>query len=390
MLEVLTFTNLYPSERNPRHGVFVEQRLRRLVESGRVRARVLVPFARGAFDAAGAPAATVRHGIPVRYAPFRAIAGLTTLVNPLLMALAARRALAEGPDAAAAIDLIDAHFLYPDGVAAVLLGRWLGKPVVLTARGSDVNVAARERVAGACIRWAARRAAALVAVSSALREAMRAAGIGGPEVEVLRNGVDLTLFRPVEAAELRRELAGEGPLLLAVGNLVAEKGYELVLGALAELDGACLLVIGTGPERERLGSLAESLGLRARVRFMAPVPQEQLARYYSAADLTVLGSTREGMPNVLLESLACGTPVVATAVGGATEIVTERVAGRLVAGRSAADFAAACRDVLARPPARAATRSFAERFGWAEPIGRLAALMERVAAGTPTALAGAH
>ncbi len=352
MVRILTFTNLYPSERNPRHGIFVEQRVRRLVESGRVDARVLVPFARTK-RGESAPPPVIRHGISVRYAPFRPIHGVTTWLNPLLMALAARRALREGGADAGEFDLIDGHFLYPDGVAAVLLGGWLRKPVVLTARGSDVNVAARERLAGACIRWAAPRAAALVSVSAALREAMRAAGVGGERIEVLRNGVDLGVFRPLDATAVRAELGLPGPLLLSVGNLVPEKGHELVLESLARLDGAGLVVVGGGPERERLGRMALDLGLDRRVRWLDPVAQEVLARYYNAADVTVLGSTREGMPNVLLESLACGTPVVATAVGGAPEIITEPVAGRLVGERTPERFAAACRELLAAPPSRA-------------------------------------
>lgn len=378
MIRVLSFTNLYPSDSHPRHGIFVEQRLRRLVETGKVCARVVVPYAQRPFAKDRSPPTAERFGITVRYVPVPLVRGLTTYFNPLTMALAARRAIGELRRQGGDFDLIDAHFLYPDGVAAVLLGAWFGKPVVITARGSDANVAARERIAGMCIRWAAHRAAALIAVSTALRDVMVDCGLPAADITVLRNGVDLTTFQPRDRAAARRALGLAGPTLLSVGNLVAEKGHELVLEALQKLSDARLLVIGTGPEEDRLHRIADALGVTGRVSWVVPVAQEALAEYFSAADVTVLASTREGMPNVLLESLACGTPVVATAVGGSTEIVAAPEAGRLVYERSGGALAAACRELILSPPDRGATRRYAERFGWPEPIADLAALFARV------------
>lgn len=387
MIRLLTFTNLYPSAGRPRHGIFVEQRLRRLVETGTVRACVVVPVARGPFAADPSPATAERFGIPVRYVGFPAVRGLTTFLNPLVMAVAALRAVREMRSRHGDFDLIDAHFLYPDGVAAVLLGAWLGKPVLVTARGSDVNVAARERVAGACIRWAARRAAAVISVSEALRIALMARGVAAGRITVVRNGVDLATFRPLDRAAVRAGLGVTGPLLLCVGNLVPEKGYDLVLEALTRLPNARLIVIGDGPEEQRLQESAHALGLAGRVTWLAPVAQGELGRFYNAADVTVLASTREGMPNVLLESLACGTPVVATAVGGSTEIVASTEAGRLVPSRTAAALAAACQELLDSPPERTATRRYAERFGWAEPVAAQLALLGEILGGRP-AVAG--
>ncbi len=378
MLRLLSFTNLYPSGARPRHGIFVEQRLRRLVETGRVETRVVVPVARRLFAREDEALTAERFGIAVRYAPFTAVRGLTTVLNPLLMARAARRAIAELRATGGDFDLIDAHFLYPDGVAAILLGAWLGKPVVITARGSDVNVAAREWIAGACVRFAARRAAALISVSRSLKETMIERGLPAAKITVVRNGVDLETFRPFERAGVRAALGFDGPTLLSVGNLVPEKGHDLVLRALAALANARLIVIGLGPEEARLRALATELGVDARVRWLAPLPQTELARYYAGADLTVLASSREGMPNVLLESLACGTAVVAAAVGGCPEVVAAPEAGTLVAERTPAALAAACLALLATPPDRAATRRYAERFGWADPIAEQIELMERV------------
>jgi glycosyltransferase involved in cell wall biosynthesis len=378
VIRLLTFTSLYPSEGSPRHGIFVEQRLRRLVETREVCACVMVPFPRRPGETSLIEP-TVRHDIPVRYFPFPFIRGVTTPFHPTLMARAARKALASLRAVDRDFDLVDGQFLYPDGVAAARFARWLGKPVVLTARGSDVNVALGERVAGRSIRRAVSEAAALIAVSAALRDRMVERGLPGERITVIRNGVDLELFKPGDRASLRTNLGFDGPTLLSVGNLVPEKGQNLVLQALAQLPSVRLVMLGQGPEEGRLRTAAINLGVAPRVRWLMPVPQDQLARYYGAADLTVLASTREGMPNVLLESLACGTPVVATAVGGVPEVVTDPVAGRLVATRSAEALAAACRELLDAPPPAAEVRRFGERYGWQQPIAAQLALYQRVA-----------
>jgi len=147
---------------------------------------------------------------------------------------------------------------------------------------------------------------------------------------------------------------------------------------LAHLPDTELLIIGEGPDRRRFEALAHAVNVASRVRFVGGVPQEDLARYYSAADALVLASEREGWPNVLLESLACGTPVVASEVGGAGEIVRAPEAGTLVAQRNAAAFAGALERLFAHPPDRAATRRYAERFGWDETTSAQTALYRRV------------
>src|SRR5262249_29583026 len=152
------------------------------------------------------------------------------------------------------------------------------------------------------ILWAARRAAALVSVSAALKGALVQLGIDDRKISVLRNGVDTELFHPVDRVSERARLGLTGTVLLMVGNLVALKGHDLVLRALREIAGAFLLVVGEGPEERNLRNLAGALGVQDRVRFVGSVPQADLPGYYAAADALVLASSREGWPNVLLES----------------------------------------------------------------------------------------
>lgn len=372
-LRILTFTTLYPNAAQPGLGVFVETRLRHLVAGGGVEARVLAPvpwfpFAGRAFGAyaqfARAPIVERRHGIDVFHPRYLVVPKVGMSLTPATLYLAARQAaarmLADGFD----IDLIDSHYAYPDGVAAVLLGRHLGRPVTVTARGSDLNVLPRFALPRRMILWAAGRADGLITVCQALKDKLVALGVAADRVRVLRNGVDLAQFRLEDRQRLRADLGLSAPLLLSVGGLVPLKGHDLVIRALALMPEAALVIAGEGPERKALGGLVSDLGLAARVRFVGRVDHGDLGRYYGAADALVLASSREGWPNVLLEAMACGTPVVASNVGGMPEVVAAAEAGLLLRERTPQAIVAAVRHLLGAPPDRARTRAYAERFSW--------------------------
>jgi teichuronic acid biosynthesis glycosyltransferase TuaC len=358
----------------PHHGIFVENRLRRLVASGEAAAMVVAPvpwfpFRHRAFGRyasfARVPPEEQRHSLAVLHPRYPLLPRVGMSSAPFFMYAALRSLCAEILKTRFRFDLIDAHYCYPDGVAAVLLGRSLGRPVVITARGTDVSLIPEYRVPRRLVRWAAAQAAGVVAVSGALRERLIELGVPGSRVEVLRNGVDLELFAPQDRAVARRELGLDvaGRLVLSVGWLIPRKGHDLAIRAVAAMPEVTLLIVGEGPEEAALKRLAEQLGSSERVRFLGSMPQERLALVYSAADVLLLASSREGLPNVALEALACGTPVVATAVWGTPEVVAPQ-AGRLVRERTPEAIAGALRSVLADPPPRAAVRAYAERFAW--------------------------
>lgn len=370
-VRILTFTTLYPNAAQPQHGLFVEQRLRQLLRTGGLAARVVAPVpwfplraARFGLYAryAAVPTCERRHGIEVQHPRYLVVPKVGMSVTPWFLARAGARATPPGER----FDLIDAHYFYPDGVAAVLMARRFDKPVVITARGSDVNLLPQFALPRRWIRWAGARAAAVITVSGALKEELVRLGISGSKITVLRNGVDLDFFRPLERALARSQLGWGRRTVLCVGNLLRSKGQHIAIEALARLPDTELVIVGDGPERRALESLARSLNVAARVRFTGALAQEDLVRYYAAADALVLPSEREGWPNVLLEALACGTPVVASRVGGAAEIVRAEEAGALVVERSAAAFADALQRLFASPVDRAATRRYAEKFGWDE------------------------
>lgn len=375
MYRILTFTSLFPNVEQPRHGIFIETRLRKLLETGAVDARVIAPVPwfplrsqrMGRFGVyARVPRRERRHGIEVEHPRFLSLPGTPKRLLPYLMARGAlptvRKLVRRGFD----FDLIDAHFYYPDGIAAALLGQWLAKPVMITARGSDITYWPSEEVPKRMILWAAEQARCNAGVSRALVNEMARLGCPADRLVALRNGVDLTLFHPEPRTPARAELGVNGVLVLSVGNLIELKGHHLAIEAIAGIPAANLIIIGTGPEEGRLRALAERLGVNERVRFVGVLPQADLRRYYSAADVLVLASSREGWPNVLLEAMACGTPVVATDVWGIGEIVAAPEAGELIAERSVNAVRAGILRVLERGVDREATRAYAERFGWEE------------------------
>jgi teichuronic acid biosynthesis glycosyltransferase TuaC len=378
-VKALVFSTLYPSRSRPRHGVFVEMRLRQFLAAYPVEVRVVAPVPYFPFagvycgcytDLAHTPRADVRHGIEVIYPRYPALPKVGMTTAPFLLAAAMlgplRGVMAHGFD----FNLIDAHYFYPDGVAAVLLGRWLGKPVVITARGSDINLFPSFAGPRRLIRWAACEAAAIITVSDALRQALLELDVDAGRVTVLRNGVDTEFFYPEPRSQARQAIGiipSDGCLAVSVGNLVPLKGHDLAIQACTLIPGLHLAIVGSGELEAPLKSLARNLGAD-RVHFVPEVEQERLRSFYSAADLLVLASEREGMPNVVLEALACGTPVVATTVGGVPEVIDSSAAGRLALERTPEALAHEIVTLLGEPPRREDVRAHALRLSWTETV----------------------
>ena len=381
-VHLLTFTTLYPNAAQPNHGVFVENRLRHLVGSGAAVSTVLAPvpyYPRGTVAAAvgrrfgwdryaGVPAQETRHGLAVWHQRFAVIPKFGMNWAPDLLAAAAAPALRRLLDAGTQIDVIDAHYVYPDGVAAVILAKRFGLPVTITARGSDITQLPDYPVPRRRIIATLREADALIGVSAALCEAMIGLGADPARVQALRNGIDLEMFRPTDPMPARAELglAASDRLLVAVGHLIARKRHDLTIAALSDLPDTPLALLGDGPERAALAALAERLGVADRVHLLGSRPHASLPGWYAAADASVLASSREGWANVLLESMACGTPVIASNIAGNPEVVQAPEAGLILRENTAAAIADAARQLAAAPPDRAATRRYAERFGWQE------------------------
>lgn len=377
-IKAVVFSTLYPSSARPLHGVFVETRLRELLRTREVQAKVVAPVPwfwstherHGRYaEMAVTPRREDHNGIDVLHPRFVALPKVGMTLAPLLLALGARPALAQLQREGFDFDLIDAHYYYPDGVAAALLSSWFGKPMCVTARGTDVNLIPQHWLPRRFIRWAGARAAASIGVSAALVQRLRDLGFDPARLHLMRNGVDCDRFQPLDKLRMRAELGlPAGPVVLTVGNLHEHKGQRLALEAHALLlerwPDAHLAIIGQGPDRALLEQRAAAAGMADRVTFAGTVPNADMSRWYSAADVLVLASSREGWPNVLLEAMACGLPVVASAVGGVPEIVQHEGVGRVVGERNPRAFADAVAALLVQCPKAADVRRYAQQFSW--------------------------
>lgn len=371
-IRIVTFSTLFPNAAQPVNGVFVENRLRHLVDSGRVEVRVVapVPWFPSANPRFGIwarykeiPAYEERHGIRIWHPRFPVVPKVGMTVAPSLMYLWTRnvvRRLRTETD----FDLIDAHYFYPDGVAAALIARELGKPLVITARGTDLNLIPQFTLPRAQIRWAAGLADEVITVCEALKRPLLDLGVAAEKMRTLRNGVDLVSFQPRDRTIARAKLGVSGQILLSVGLLIERKGHHLVIDAMRQLPGATLLIVGSGPDRGDLEARARAGGLADRIRFLGEVPHQALAEIYSAADALILASSREGWANVLLEAMACGTPVVASDVWGTKEAVGASEAGVLMRERSADGVADGVHRLFAALPDRSSTRRYAQQYSW--------------------------
>ena len=376
---LLVFSSLFPSATQPNAGLFIRERMFRVGKHLPIVVVAPQPWFPGQglirrFRPHFRPMALTREvmdGIVVHRPRFFCIPGILKWTDGLFMALSsffAVRRIAREHRA----NVIDAHFGYPDGYAAVLLGRWLQLPVMLTLRGKEARQA-RSSVAAA-LKRAITGADQLITVSAALQALAVEQGANPARVQVIGNGIDLTRFVPVPRLDARRQLGlpADAEVLVSVGTLVERKGFHRVIECLPRLLAAhttlnLVVVGGAGPEGDmgaELKSMVRTLGLDDRVHFLGPLPNDRLKVALSAADVFVLATSYEGWANVFLEAMACGLPVVTTDVGGNAQVVNNRSLGRLVPFGDTRRLQEAIDEALHTPWDRQSIRAYAESNSW--------------------------
>lgn len=388
MLRVLTLSTLFPDATRPQFGTFVERQTLGLAALPDVTVRVIAPVGIAPLGGmlaryrvlSGLPLREDWRGLTVERPRFVHLPGVGGRFDPAMLTRAlvpVMRAIRHD----FAFDVIDAEFFFPDGPAAIALGRAFDVPVSIKARGADIHAwgtagpTRRQVVDAGCA------ADGLLCVSAAMKADMVALGMPAPRIAVHYTGVDPARFAVRDRAAAKAALDVSGPVLVSVGALIARKGHDLAITALAEVPGAMLVLIGAGPEQAALEALAVRVGVAARVRFMGSLGQDAIADWLAAADAMVLMSASEGLANAWVEALACGTPIVIADVGGAREVLEgQDYAGQKVA-REPGAIAAAVRSVLAAPPERAGVARAAARFGWAANAAALKAHLAGLVAG---------
>lgn len=391
---IVVLSSLFPSCVQPNAGLFVRERMFRVGQRLPLAVVAPTPWFPGQAVVRrwrphfrpGAPRHEVQRGFEVWFPRFLSVPGLCKQWDGWCMALGAYprlRALRRQ----GRLDLLDAHFGYPDGYAAVWLGRRLGVPVTITLRGTEFRHA-RDPVLRPLLEQALAGASRIFAVAGSLRQVAVDLGIPTDRIEVIGNGVDAELFRPLDRAAARAALgiAPDAQVLISVGGLVERKGFHRVIELLPTLRQrwpqlVYLIVGGPGPEgdnRVALEAQVRDLGLTGSVRWLGVLPPAELSAPLSAADVFVLATRNEGWANVFLEAMACGLPVVTTDVGGNREVVSSTDLGMIVPFGDAEALHDALDGALGKHWNRARIRAHAEQHSWSDRVDRLCRIFQGI------------
>lgn len=387
MPRLLVFSTLFPHPGQPHAGLFIRERMFRVARELPLTVVAPVPWFPGQsllrrwrpHFRPDAPRREVQAGIEVHHPRFLSVPGLGKRFDGVLLAYSTwwclRRLKSQQK-----FDLIDAHFAYPDGYAATLLGRWLDVPVTITLRGTEPRHLATPGI-GPRVRKALSRAARIFAVSDSLRRLALAAGVPEVRTEVVGNGVDVAIFHPESREEARQELGltMSDKVLITVGALVERKGFHRVIALMPALlrrhPNLHYLIVGgssaEGDLRTTLEQQAHSLGVSGHVHFLGARAPGVLRWPLSAADVFVLPTRNEGWANVILEAMACGLPVVTTDVGGNREVVCAATLGTVIPFGDSEQLERALLDALARRWDSAGILAYAQAHQWDHKIESL-------------------
>ncbi len=377
---LLVFSSLFPSTATPNAGLFIRERMFRVANH----LPVTVVSPRPWFPGQGlirrvrphirprTSTQELQDGVTVYYPRFFSIPLLFKQLDGVFMAIGSYLLLRRLRKQKR-YTLVDAHFAYPDGYAATLLGKWLKLPVTITLRGTEVPHSGNRRLRPYLVR-ALQRATRIFSVSESLRQQAITLGIEPGKIRVVANGVDADRFYPLDRLEARHRLgiAVDAKVLISVGALVQRKGFHRVIEVLPELLESnpklhYLIVGGASAEGDIQTELEQQVkerGLAHRVHFLGVMPPTELKWPLSAADLLVLSSSNEGWANVILEAMACGLPVVATDVGGNAEVVCRPELGTIVPYGDRLALRDALQAALSQVWDRDLIRAYAEENTW--------------------------
>nr|WP_086939959.1 glycosyltransferase [Thaumasiovibrio occultus] len=379
-LNIVTITTLFPNKNAPNHGIFIKNRMKHYLRDfpeSRLTVIAPVPYFPSAHPKFGryarfanVPAKEEIDGITIYHPKYLVVPKLGMRLTPFTLAGAIRRQLSKLINQGQTFDLIDGHYFFPDGRALSMIAKQFDLPLTLSARGTDISTIPHLPAMAPVIRQVISQTDHAIAVCDALRNDLIALGAPPENVTTLRNGIDLDTFGFSDQTQknaLRQALGVDHfeHVLITVARLEPHKGQQLIIDTLPDLPNTALLVLGDGSAKNDFIQQAQRLGVAERVKFVGNVPHQSLAQYYGAADCSVLASSREGWANVLLESMACGTPVVATPVGGTPEVIRDAAIGELVE-RDVDAITTGIQRQLAKATPREQVRAYAHAFGWRE------------------------
>lgn len=394
-IRILCISTMFPNPRMPVHAQFVKQRLDALSKKVDLIVVSPIPWFPGERHLARyanrsrIPSQTDDNAYPTYFPKFFSIPAVLKPLDGVFLALAVwkfiRQHGLEGH-----IDVLDCHLAFPEGFAGALLSRALGKPYVVTLRGHDINDLPRFPVRIRQVLFALRHSARYFGVARALVDGAVRLGAPADKGYASTNGVDTERFCPIGKRQARTALGLDDNqrYMLSVSHLVPRKGVDILLRAHALLRARghadlCLIVVGKGGEEgdceADLRALAQELGTADAVIWAGAVLNTDLHRWYCATDVFCLASGKEGWPNVILEALACSTPVVAHSTWGVPEIISGPELGILVETREHGAFADAIGRALGQAWDPERLRAYALEHTWDKVADGLAGHFQAIA-----------
>ncbi|MEW4527090.1 glycosyltransferase [Maioricimonas sp. JC845] len=379
---ILVLTGPFPTATQPGYGVFVKERMSAVAKLPGYDLRVISPTPyfppikamKRWYSWSQFPKKETIGDLEVVRPKYFQPPKIGGYVNPQLAWRATTRAV-DRIRRTFDFDLIDAHWTYPWGVLGTMLGERYGKPVVITGRGEDILRFPQLPLVGGMIRRAVPRVDRFIALSGEIASAFERCGAPADRITLIPNGVDCDKFRPVPIDETRRQLnlPCDRPIVVSVGALQERKGFHILVDSLPlvrrQFPDAMVVIVG-GPAAHEADFSAEirrritHLGLQNDVVLAGPKTHDELYKWYGSADVFGLLSSREGSPNVLMEALACGTPAVATPVGGIPETLSDDRLGIVLPDRTAESAAAGVVEALTRKRCRQTIRTIMEGRSW--------------------------
>lgn len=344
--KIVVFSTLFPNPGQPNAGLFIRERMFRV--AAQVPLIIVAPVAWFPGQSIirrfkphfrpQAPYQEVQQGITVYHPRFFSFPGCFKWLDGYFLALSSYTLLKKIKKEFE-FNHIDAHFAYPDGFAATKLAQWFSVTCTITLRGTEIRHS-RSSTIGPLLYKSLKRASKVFSVSNSLKKHVVSLGIEQEKVTVIGNGVDTEKFHPLNKDSMRKKLGlkESDQVLITVGGLVERKGFHRVIELMPELikkhPQLNYLIVG-GPSAEgdwtdKLKKMVNDLNLKAHVQFLGNIAPEQLKEILSAADVFVLPTRNEGWANVILEAMACGIPVVATDVGGNSEVINADELGQIV------------------------------------------------------------
>ena len=382
-MKILVITNLYPNACQPGRSAFNQQQIERLAKRCEVKVVAPLPWVPKGFlkssAVENAPEREMINGVDVYHPRY--------LVTPKIgralygwFLYAAIAELVKKIERDFPFDAIFATWAYPDCFAASEISKRRNKPLVCKVHGSDINIIAQYPLRRRMIRSAFQRAASVVCVTEDLKKKIQAMGIASDKLVLIPNGVDKNKFKIHDRVSARATLGlPEGRrYILFIGNLTPVKGLKYLIEAIRQMDHHTeLIILGDGALQTSMENMTVDFHLQEQIKFLGRKPHQDVVNWMNAADVLCLPSLQEGCPNVILEAMACGLPIVASDTGGIPALIVSDELGFLVPVKDTETLAKRLKQALEKIWNRAKIAAHAEAFDWDAGVEKIEDLLQQ-------------